>query len=110
MNIADIVALAKAGYTAEQIGKMSALETAPEAKTEPETEVKTEAKTETKTETKPEAQKSETDPTLQAILSSIKDLTTSLQSNAILKSEQPPEKTAEDILAEIINPPIKPLK
>lgn len=106
MNIADIVALAKAGYTAEQIGKMSALETAPEAKTEPATEVKTEAKTETKTE----AQKSETDPTLQAILSSIKDLTTSLQSNAILKSEQPPEKTAEDILAEIINPPIKPLK
>lgn len=106
MNIADIVALAKAGYTADQIGKMSALEAAPEAKTEPAPEVKTEAKP----ETKPEAPKNETDPTLQAILTSIKDLTTSLQSNAILKSEQPPEKTAEDILAEIINPPIKPLK
>lgn len=77
MDIKDIIALANAGFTAQQIATMAT--TAPAPAPVP------------------------VDP----IMEQLKALTTAVQTNAIINSQLPitqPE-TPEDILASIINPP-----
>ena len=90
MNISDIVALAKAGFTAEQIAGLST--------------VKEQAPTPAPA---PAPAQPEQANTIADILNSIRELNTSIQANAIRQSEQPKPQTPEEILANIINPPIK---
>ena len=81
MNISDIVALAKAGFTADQISRFAAL-SQPQPQPQPQ-------------------------PDFSAQLAA---LTSAIQANGILGSAQPKQETAEDILASIINPPAKEVK
>ena len=72
MNISDIVALARAGFTAEQIARMNAPAPAPEPAND--------------------------------VSAQIAALTAAIQANAILHSNQPKQETADDILANILDP------
>ena len=76
MNISDIVALAKAGFTAEQISAMN--QPQPQPQPQPAAE--------------------------NAVLAEIRALTAAIQANGIINSNQPPVQTVDDILASIINP------
>ena len=94
MKLDDIVALAKAGYTAEQISQLATAgsasaeqEEAPQPKAEPATQAKP-------------------DP-MEAMLTQLSQLTAAIQANGILGSTQPKQPTADDILASIIAPPRK---
>ena len=81
MDIKDIIALANAGFTAQQIATMATTAPAPAPVPAPVP----------------------VDP----IMEQLKALTTAVQTNAIINSQLPitqPE-TPEDILASIINPP-----
>ena len=85
MDIKDIIALANAGFTAQQIATMAT--TAPAPVPAPA----------------PAPAPVPVDP----IMEQLKALTTAVQTNAIINSQLPitqPE-TPEDILASIINPP-----
>ena len=110
MDVNDILALAKAGFTADQITMMlqaaPAVTPAPEPAPEP-------ARTPTP-EPAPEPAPTpapEPDDSLRAALADVtkelQDLRRSAVLGNILGSQQPPEQSVDDILAEIINPPMK---
>ena len=81
MKIEDIISLAKAGFTADQISRFAAI-----------------------SQPQPQPQQ-ENDFAAQ-----LAALTAAIHANGILGSEQPKQETAEDILASIINPPAKEIK
>ena len=84
MKIDDIITLAKAGFTADQISRFAAI-------SQPVQPVQ------------PVQQENDFAAQLAA-------LTAAIHANGILGSEQPKQETAEDILASIINPPAKEVK
>ena len=89
MDIKDIIALANAGFTAQQIATMATTAPAPVPAPAPAPA--------------PAPVPVPVDP----IMEQLKALTTAVQTNAIINSQLPitqPE-TPEDILASIINPP-----
>ena len=94
MKLDDIVALAKAGYTAEQISQLVTADSAP---------AKQEEAAQTPAEPAPPAKP---DP-MEAMLTQLSQLTAAIQANGILGSTQPKQPTADDILASIIAPPRK---
>lgn len=78
----DILVLARAGFTASQIGALNKVGTAPA------------------TQTPPATAPANNNDMLTQILGAI-------QTNAINTTQQPQPQTTDDILAEIINPPTK---
>ena len=134
MNIADVVALARAGFTADQIARMYAtpapvvqaqtvpaaqVQTAPvvQAQTVPAAQVQTAPVVQAQTvpaapvQTAPVVQAQtvpaaqvQTAPDNNSVMEQLKLLTNTLQANAILNSNQPKQESVEDILASIINP------
>lgn len=104
MTIEEILKLGAMGYTKEDIEAMNnGSEPDPEPEKAPEPE-------QPKQEPEPEQQKA--DPTkdlLQFMAGEFEKLNRSIQSANILGSNinQPKEKTAEDVLAELIAPPQK---
>lgn len=94
MKLDDIVALAKAGYTAEQISQLATAGSATD---------KQEEAAQPPAETTPPAKP---DP-MEAMLSQLSKLTAAIQANGILGSTQPKQPTADDILESIIAPPKK---
>ena len=100
MNFSDIVALAKAGFTAAQIAAMAqpTQPTQPVVQTPTQPVVQTPAQPVVQTPAQPVLQN---DP----IMAQLAALTTAIQSNGILNTTMPRAQSAEEILAEIINPP-----
>ena len=86
----DILTLAKAGFTAQQIAALNIVEKAPAPEPEP-------------------APAPAPDPapasTMDEILKSVQGLTQTFQNGFIMGTQQPKPVTAEEILANIINPP-----
>ena len=108
-NNEDILVLAKAGFTADQIAALNAVGNtpAPEA-TAPAPEAPApapEAPAPAPEAPAPEAPKQ--GATIDDVLSAISGLTKTFQNGNLLMSQQPTPPSAEDILAEIINPPTK---
>ena len=100
MTFDDIMALAKAGFTADQIAKLSAVQnttqpTAPTVPTAPPVPT---------APTVPTAPYNSPDYILQAI-NSVNDTMRQMQINMI---NQPKPETTDDIIASIINPPMPP--
>ena len=93
MEIKDILTLARAGFTAEQISRFAAISqpAQPVQPVQPAQPVQ------------PVQQENDFAAQLAA-------LTAAIHANGILGSEQPKQETAEDILASIINPPAKDAK
>lgn len=81
----DILVLARAGFTATQIGALNSVNVAPPA-----------------TPATPPAQ-----PATPANNDALTQILTAIQTNAINATEQPKPQTTDDILAEIINPPTR---
>ena len=122
MELTDIMALVKAGYTKDEIAQMEGhvqpnTEPAPVVVTEPDKEPAPAQVTEPVAVAKPEAvpepqpQPAQDQTTLADIMKGIAKLTSAVQANAIAQSvipqglSNPP--SAEDMLAEIIRPTIK---
>ena len=83
MRIEDILALAKAGFTADQISRLAAIpQPQPQPQPQPEND----------------------------FAAQLAALTSAIHANGILGSAQPKQETADDILASIINPPAKEVK
>ena len=109
INNEDILALAKAGFTAQQIAALSqvqqpvAPEVAPQA---PEVTPPAPAAPEVQT---PPAQPTVAPHTVDDVLSAITGLSQQMQQNNLLNMTQvqPAQKTATEVLAQIINPPTK---
>lgn len=103
MTIEEILKLGAMGYTKEDIKAMNSGAVEPEPEKAPDPE-------QSKQEPEPEPQKA--DPTkdlLQFMAGEFEKLNRSIQNANILGSNinQPKEKTAEDVLAELIAPPQK---
>ena len=116
INFSDFVALAKAGYTAEQINKlavatMTANTPAPAPAQAPApAPAQAPAPAPAQAPAPAPAQAPAPVPTVdpvQELLKQFAELKGAVQANAVQQSAQPPEPTAEQILAEIIDPPIK---
>ena len=99
-NNEDILTLAKAGFNAQQIaalnmvGAASAAPAAPAAPAVPAQAAPAQA-----------APAPTQGATVDDVLKSVKDLTATFQNGFMLNTQQPKPVTAEDILANIINPP-----
>lgn len=114
MKLEDILTLVKAGYTREEIDKLETPEapaghTAPPSET-PETPKPAEAPEETPKPAAPEAPKPESVGNDQ-VLGAINALTAAIQKMNVQNASIPgggKELTPEDMIANIINPPMKP--
>ena len=102
----DILTLAKAGFTADQIAALSTVQQ-PAAQPQPDPETTPEPEPEKTPE--PEPEKTPDAPkqgaTIDDVLGAIQSMTKTFQSGFLQGAEQPQPVTAESILAEIINPP-----
>ena len=108
MNISDIVALAKAGFTAAQIAAMAQpaqtpaqTPAQPVVQTPAQPVVQTPAQPVVQTPAQPVVQPQYSDP----IMAQLAALTSAINNNAIVNTNMPKPQTADEILAEIINPP-----
>lgn len=93
MKFEDIITLAKAGFTADQISRLASI-SQPDQPAQPAQPVQP---------VQPAQPENDFATQLAA-------LTAAIHANGILSSEQPKQETAEDILASIINPPTKEVK
>ena len=82
MTTQDVLALAKAGYTAEQISALAAAE-----------------------QTQPQEQPQEQEQDQPDILAELREIKTALLKGAFIGAQQPAAQDAEAALAAIINPP-----
>lgn len=111
-NNEDILTLAKAGFTAQQIAALNqvqqpvAPEVTPPAPAAPEVTTPAPAAPEVQT---PPAQPTVAPHTVDDVLSAITGLSQQMQQNNLLNmtQQQPAQKTATEVLAQIINPPTK---
>ena len=101
-NNEDILILAKAGFNAQQIAALNMVGAAP-APTPAPTPEPTPAPTPEPTPAPAPA--APQGATVDDVLKSVKDLTATMQNGFIMGAQQPKPITAEDILANIINPP-----
>lgn len=101
MTIQDILDLAKAGYTKEDIAKLTqAADPQPQQEQKPNPPEKAPEKTPTPAPAE--------DPAMTAIQAQIDALKQMMQINNMLTVNQdaPKQRTIDDIFAEIINPPV----
>ena len=94
MNVEQIIKMIDAGYTKEEIEKM----TQPEPKQEPKQEPKTEPKPEPKKEQEPKPE-----PAVDPVLKELQDLKKAVYAMNIMQSSQPPKaENVDDILAKAL--------
>lgn len=127
----DIVALARAGFNAEQIGAINAESTQSTVSTEsteptlstlstdstnlstvhePETPVQETNQTPAPEPAKQEAAAQDQGPTMQDLMTKLAAMENRLQTNAILNDQQPGQQgalTGQDVLARILDPTIE---
>lgn len=115
-NNEDILTLAKAGFTAQQIAALSQVQTVAPAVQAPtvQTQAPTPAApapqmpiTAVQAGIVPTPVQTQAPSATDDILKAINGLSTTIQSGMLQNAQQPTPPTAESILAEIINPPIK---
>ena len=110
MTMQDILTLAKAGYTAEQISALAAAEqTQPqEQPQEQEQKPKQKQPKQKQPKQKPEQtqpQEQEQEQEQPDILAELREIKTALLKGAFIGAQQPAAQDAEAALAAIINPP-----
>lgn len=106
----DILVLAKAGFSAEQIAALSTInQPAPQTETVPEPAIPVEPEKVPEPEKAPEDAPKQS-ATIDDVLGAITSLGKTFQNGFLQGAEQPQPVTAESILAEIINPPSKDSK
>lgn len=109
MTYEDIVALAKAGFTAEQIGRLSAVQNTKQPTLPAVPPVQTQPAVppvQTQTPAVPPVQSPYNSPDY--ILQAINSVNDTMRQMQINMSNQPKVETTDDIIASIINPPLPP--
>ena len=101
-NNEDILTLAKAGFSAQQIAALNMVGAAAPAPAPNPEPAPAPAPT---PEPAPAPAPAPAGATVDDVLKSVKDLASTFQNGFIVGSQQPKPVTAEDILANIINPP-----
>lgn len=106
MEIKDILALVNAGFTRDEIMKLSSESSANPPVAAPAAAA--EAPTPAAAEPAPEPSPAPV-PDNSEVLAALKDLTQTIRKNAIMRDTMKPSEqpSAVDILASVINPPIK---
>ena len=99
MTTQDVLALAKAGYTAEQISALAAAEQAQPQEQEQEQPQEQKQKQKLEQE-QPQEQEQQPD-----ILAELREIKTAILKGAYMGAQQPEAQDAEAALAAIINPP-----
>ena len=109
MDIKDLMKLIDAGFTKEEIMKLSNNSIYGESvQKNVQEETQTESKQEeTKTESKQEETKTSTESRLDEIISGLKKVTETMQKTAVQNSRQPEAPSMDDFLATIIDPTYK---
>ena len=109
MEIKDILALANAGFTADQIARFdAALKAEPEVAANNTPAPAQEQAQEPKEEAVQEQPKANPEADMmKAMMDRLDAFTQQMQQAAIRGSEQPPKQSVDDILASVINPPMK---
>lgn len=102
MKIEDIIALTNAGWSKEEIIKMSELEQKEPEKKEPEQKEPEKKEPEQKEPEKKEPEQKE--DKMAEILQRLEQISSGIQKGAIRDSQQPQRESVEDALAKIINP------
>ena len=107
MTTQDVLALAKAGYTAEQISALAAAEQTQPQEQEQEQEQKPKQKPkQPKQKQKPEQEQPQEQGQEQPdIIAELREIKTALLKGAFMGAQQPAAQDAEAALAAIINPP-----
>lgn len=106
-NNDDILVLAKAGFSAQQIAALNMVGAQPQQQPQPQPQPIPETKPEPAPQPIPET-KPEPVPqgaSIDDVLKSVEGLTKTFQNGFMMSAQQPQPITAEDILAKIINPP-----
>ena len=102
MKASEIIALATAGYTAEQIAVIAKAAKGQPAQQPAQQPVQQPAQ---QPEQQPAQQPVQQPDGYADLMGKLDALTTQIQQSAILNSAQPREESADDILANIIDPP-----
>ena len=107
MTMQDILTLAKAGYTAEQISALAAAEqTQPQEQEQQEQEQKPKQKPkQPKQKQKPEQEQPQEQEQQPDILAELREIKSAILKGAYMGAQQPAAQDAEAALAAIINPP-----
>jgi hypothetical protein len=108
-NNDDILILAKAGFNAQQIAALNAIG----SQVQPQQQMQMQQPQQQMQIQQPQQQmqqpqqqmQQQQGATINDVLNSLDGLTKTFQNGFLLNSQQPKQVTAEDILAEIINPP-----
>ena len=101
-NNDDILILAKAGFNAQQIAALNAIG----SQMQPQQQMQMQQPQQMQQMQQPQQpQQQPQGATINDVLNSLDGLTKTFQNGFLLSSQQPKQVTAEDILAEIINPP-----
>lgn len=99
MTLADVIALAKAGYTAEQISSLSAAEQPDPKPADPKPDPKP-------ADPKPDPKPADNKPEQNGdIIAELRELKTAILNSAMLGTQMPKPQDADAALAAIINPP-----
>lgn len=117
----DILTLAKAGFNAQQIAALNSIgqqmqqpqvqpqpqvqQVQPQVQPQMQPQVQPQAQPQAQPQMQPQVQPQGQNATIDDVLNSLNGLTQTFQNGFLLNSQQPKPATAEDILAEIINPP-----
>lgn len=104
-NNEDILTLAKAGFSAAQIAALNQVGAAPAPTPTPAPAPEPTPAPAPAPEPIPAPAPAPQGTTIDDVLKSVKDLTATFQNGFITGAQQPKPVTAEDILANIINPP-----
>ena len=103
-NNDDILVLAKAGFSAQQIAALNMVGAQPQPQPQPQPIPETKPQPQPIPETKPEPVPQ--GASIDDVLKSVEGLTKTFQNGFMMSAQQPQPVTAEDILAKIINPPV----
>ena len=106
MTMQDILTLAKAGYTAEQISALAAAEqTQPQEQEQPQEQRPKQKQPKQKQPKQKPEQPQEQEQEQPDILAELREIKTALLKGAFMGAQQPAAQDAEAALAAIINPP-----
>lgn len=105
MEMSDILALVRAGYSRQEIETMSGTDQETKQESEQEAKQEQEQEQEAKQEQEPEAKpESFTGDTLEELMRQMRGVVEAMQMQARNSAQQPPEETTDDIIANIIRP------
>ncbi len=101
MEMQDILTLARAGFTAQQIAALSQISHTPQPEPTPAPQPAPNPAPAPQPHPEPQPQTPEVDP----IIAALGDIKAAINAQAINNTRQPKEASAYDTLAAIINPP-----